>query len=70
MAELGKTYARSSELIDAGELARQLGVSRGTVYEKADSLGVIRIGRGSKPRLRFDPEVVAERLQSLRATAV
>jgi hypothetical protein len=43
------------ELVDAAAVARLLGVSRGTVYAKADELGAVRLGNGKKPRLRFDP---------------
>jgi hypothetical protein len=42
-------------LMDAATVARLLGVSRGTVYAKADELGAIRIGSGPRARLRFDP---------------
>ena len=42
-------------LVDAVQLARLLGVSRGFVYEHAEELGVHRCGSGTKPRLRFDP---------------
>jgi hypothetical protein len=50
-------------LVDAGQLARLLGVSRQWVYEHANELGVITIGDGSKPRLRFDPAVAARVLE-------
>jgi hypothetical protein len=42
------------ELVDAQTLARQLAISRETVYEHAAALGAIRVGNGPKPRLRFD----------------
>jgi len=45
-----------SGLVDAGTLARLLGVSRSTVYDNAAKLGAIEIGDGSRPRLRFDVE--------------
>lgn len=41
-------------LVDAAAAARELGVRRTYVYEHADRLGVVRIGQGRKPRLRFD----------------
>jgi hypothetical protein len=41
-------------LVDAGALSALLGVSRRYVYEHADELGAVRLGGGSKPRLRFD----------------
>jgi hypothetical protein len=43
-------------LVDAATLARLLGVSRATVYARAEELGAIRMGDGKRPRLRFDPE--------------
>jgi hypothetical protein len=46
-------------LVDAGQLARLLGVSRQWIYEHANELGAITIGDGSKPRLRFDPAVAS-----------
>ncbi len=49
-------------LIDAAEVARRFRLSRAYVYENADALGAIRIGTGKRPRLRFEPETVAERL--------
>lgn len=44
-------------LFAANELARCLGVSREWVYDHANELGVIPIGDGPKPRLRFDLQV-------------
>jgi len=41
-------------LVDAGELARQLGVTRAWVYQHAGELGGVRIGSGPRARLRFD----------------
>jgi hypothetical protein len=43
------------QLLDAAAVARMLGVTRGWVYEHAAELGAIRLGAGSRPRLRFDP---------------
>jgi hypothetical protein len=58
----------TSELVDAAEVARRFGVSRDCVYAHADELGAIRVGTGSRPRLRFDQAIVAERLR-LRGNA-
>jgi hypothetical protein len=44
----------SGRLLDATELARHLGVTRTWVYEHASQLGAIRLGTGTKARLRFD----------------
>jgi hypothetical protein len=51
-------------MIDAGEAARRLGVSRDFVYTHRIELGGVKIGEGPKARLRFDPAVIAERLAS------
>ncbi len=63
---LGETQPRqptaTDGLIDAAELARRFGLSRSWIYGHADDIGAIRIGIGPRPRLRFDPEMVAERL--------
>jgi hypothetical protein len=41
-------------LVDARELAAQLGVSVDYVYGHATELGAIRLGSGRKARIRFD----------------
>lgn len=43
-------------LVDAQTLAGVLGVSRQFVYEHRAELGVIVLGDGPRPRLRFDVE--------------
>jgi hypothetical protein len=53
-------------LVDASEAAALLGVERGFVYRHADRLRAIRVGDGPRPRLRFDPRVLAG-LASARA---
>jgi len=40
--------------MDAARLAAELGVTRSWVYEHRDELGAVRLGTGTKPRLRFD----------------
>lgn len=49
-------------LVTATEVARWWGVERSWVYQHALRLGVIRLGSGPRPRLRFDPALVARRL--------
>ena len=49
---------KARRLVDAATLARLLGVSRATVYAKADELGAIRVGSGKRARLRFDPSAL------------
>jgi hypothetical protein len=51
----GANVSAKAGLVDAATVARLLGVSRATVYAKADQLGAIRLGSGRRARLRFDP---------------
>jgi hypothetical protein len=52
-----RDQAPGDRLVDAGELARILGVSRTTIYDNASKLGAIETGIGTRgPRLRFDVE--------------
>lgn len=50
------------QLLSAEEVSRWWGVSRRWVYDHAERLGARRLGTGSRPRLRFDPDDVAEQL--------
>ena len=47
-------------LLTAAQVARRFGVARSWVYAHADELGVVRLGAGPRPRLRFDPAVVVQ----------
>lgn len=51
-------------LLTAAETAQKFGVSRDWVYGNADLLGAVRLPSptGQRPRLRFDPNTVAEAL--------
>lgn len=49
-------------LLTATDVARRFNVDRSWVYAHARELGVVRIGEGSRPRLRFDPAVIAQKL--------
>ena len=60
---LEKRGLQNRELVDAAELARQLGIERSWVYSHAIELGAVKLGHGPKPRLRFDPEVAARMLR-------
>jgi hypothetical protein len=62
---LEKRGLQSGELVDAAELARRLGIERSWVYSHAIELGAVKLGSGSKPRLRFDPEVAARVLRKV-----
>lgn len=53
---LEKRGLQRRELVDAAELARRLGIERSWVYSHAIELGAVKLGKGAKPRLRFDPE--------------
>ena len=50
------------QLVDADQLAGQLGLTRAWVYQHARELGAIRLGDGPKARLRFNPTTAAEAL--------
>jgi hypothetical protein len=52
------------QFVDAAAVARLLGVSRATVYAKADELGAIRVGNGKRARLRFDLAMIVTQSQS------
>ncbi len=55
-------------LIDAAEVARRYGVTRSWAYDHAAQLGAVRLGNGTRPRLRFHPERVAQALAAERHT--
>ena len=59
-AHLGAKDA--SVLLTAGEVGARFGVSAEWVRDHQSELGVVRLGDGPRPRLRFDPERVAEAL--------
>lgn len=64
VAELLRAQRTTDELVDASEIARRFGVSRDFVYEHAEELGAVRLGRGPKARMRFIPAEVEGRLRS------
>ena len=47
-------------LLTAGQVAARFNVDRSWVYAHAGELGVVRIGSGRRPRLRFDPAIVTQ----------
>lgn len=49
-------------LLSAAEVSRWWGVERSWVYAHAEQLAAHRLGSGPRPRLRFDPDQVAQRL--------
>jgi hypothetical protein len=59
---LGTAHAHPGpRYVDAGDLARMLGIERQWIYAHARELGAIRLG-GPRGRLRFDVGRVAEAL--------
>jgi hypothetical protein len=71
LAELLSARAGSSaprRLLTATEVSEWWGVERSWVYAHADDLGARRLGAGRRPRLRFDPDEVAERLGDAHPT--
>lgn len=62
LRESGLDAPARSRLIEAPEAAERLGVSAEWVRDHALELGAVRLGDGPRPRLRFDPERVAEAL--------
>ena len=60
-------YDDPGELWTVRRLAAHYAVGVHFIYAHADELGVIRLGAGPSPRLRFDPAVVRERWASVNA---
>jgi hypothetical protein len=58
----------SRRLVDAATLAAELGVKRSWVYEHRDQLAPVRLGTGSKARLRFDVQVARQILRAWSST--
>ena len=64
--EVARLTGPGDGLLTASEVAVAFNVTRGWVYAHADELGTIRLGDGPRPRLRFDPAVVTQRLHAHR----
>jgi hypothetical protein len=60
---------RAPRLVDAATLADVLGISRDTVYARADQLGAVRLGTGPRARLRFDPDRARQALEVVAPVA-
>jgi hypothetical protein len=54
LAEIVGTARTTFGLVDARQLAKDLGVSLDYVYAHATELGAMRLGVGPKARIRFD----------------
>jgi hypothetical protein len=63
VALLEQRGLQQRELVDAAELARRFGIERSWAYTHAIELGAVKLGNGSKPRLRFDPQIAARVLR-------
>lgn len=62
LAAAGSGPPEPPRQLTAAEVSRLWRIRRRWVYEHSDELGARRLGQGPRPRLRFDPEEVAERL--------
>lgn len=62
VARLLRADTTPTSLLTADQVARRFNVARTWVYAHADELGAVRLGNGNRPRLRFDPAVVAQAL--------
>jgi hypothetical protein len=60
--------AMPTGLVDAKDLAEQLGVDRDWVYANAERLGAMRLGPGPRARLRFDVEQAREALAGVNVS--
>lgn len=54
----------AGRLLSAAQVAERWGVDRSWVYRHAEQLGAIRLGTGTRPRLRFDPHRVTDYLSA------
>ena len=56
-------------MLTAAQVAARFNVDRSWVYTHAEELGVVRLGDGPRPRLRFDPAIVSQRFIATRGRA-
>jgi len=67
VAELLRTDPTADvQFVDAATIARRFGVTRAWVYQHKTDLGAVPLGRGPKPRLRFDMGRVGQVLATER----
>ena len=64
LAEIVGSPAPTFGLVDARELAADLGVSPDYVYAHATELGAMRLGFGPKARIRFDLDRARQALEA------
>lgn len=66
LAEIVSAGHATFGLVDARQLARDLGVSLDYVYAHASELGAMRLGAGPKARIRFDLDRARQSLEARR----
>ena len=64
LAETVSAAPGTFALVDARQLARDLGVSLDYVYAHATELGAMRLGSGPKARIRFDLDRARQALEA------
>ena len=64
LAEIVSASPGTFALVDARQLARDLGVSLDYVYAHATELGAMRLGSGPKARIRFDLDRARQALEA------
>jgi hypothetical protein len=64
LAEIVSAGPGTFALVDARQLARDLGVSLDYVYAHASELGAMRLGSGPKAHLRFDLDRARQALEA------
>lgn len=64
LAEIVSATPGTFALVDARQLARDLGVSLDYVYAHATELGAMRLGSGPKARIRFDLDRARQALET------
>jgi hypothetical protein len=64
LAEIGRAAPGTFALLDARQLAGELGVSLDYVYGHASELGAMRLGSGPKARIRFDLDRARQALEA------
>jgi hypothetical protein len=64
LGEIVSTPATTFALVDARQLAQDLGVSLAYVYAHAPELGAMRLGAGPKARIRVDLDRARQALEN------
>lgn len=64
VVEIVRAHSATFGLVDARELAEELGVSTDYVYAHAVELGAMRLGSGPRARIRFDLDRARQALET------